>query len=162
MNRFGLRFLHRSAAYGALTVLLGAPHFLTAQTTTRKHIVEDSAASKLGDLLNSAQAAIERQDYATAAQNYQDYVAKKPDDATVHYDLGYVYTALHRPADARTEYQKATSLDPKMAEAYQNLGLTFMPDDPAEAVEPLQKAAELEPSDARKKWLLGTALEMSG
>jgi Flp pilus assembly protein TadD len=162
MSRFGLNFLQRGVAYGTLTILLGAPQILTAQTTTRKHITENPAASELGDLLNSAQAAIERQDFSAAAQNYQDYLAKKPDDATVHYDLGYVYTALHRPADARAEYQKATSLDPKMAEAYQNLGLTFMPDDPAEAVEPLQKAAELEPNDARKKWLLGTALEMSG
>ena len=162
MSRFGPHFLRRSAAYGAITILLCAPHILTAQSATRKHITEDPAASELSALLNSAQAAIERQDFAAAAQNYQDYLAKKPDDATVHYDLGYVYTALHRPTDARSEYQKATSLDPKMAEAYQNLGLTFLPDDPAAAVGPLQKAAELEPNDARKKWLLGTALEMSG
>ncbi len=77
----------------------------------------------------------------------------------VHYDLGYAYTALQRPADAKTEYEKAIALDPKLASAYQNLGLTLIPTDPAAAIEPLQHAAELMPEDARTKWLLGVALE---
>ena len=32
---------------------------------------------------------MERKDFQAAAQNYQDYLAKKPDDALVHFDLGY-------------------------------------------------------------------------
>jgi len=92
----------------------------------------------------------------------KDYLAKKPDDAGVHYNLGYVYTALKRPADAKGEYEKAISLDPKMSAAYLNLGLTLLPGDPSAAIEPLQHAAELKPADAQTKWLLGTALERSG
>jgi tetratricopeptide (TPR) repeat protein len=46
-----------------------------------------------------------------------------------------------------------------LASAYQNLGLTLIPTDPAAAIEPLQHAAELMPEDARTKWLLGVALE---
>jgi tetratricopeptide (TPR) repeat protein len=138
-----------------------------AQTSssTHRHAAAVPEAQALNHLLSDAQSAVDRQDYETAAQNYQDYLAKKPDDAEVHFNLGYVYTALQRPDDAKVEYEKAIALapdDPKMAPAYQNLGLTFLPKDPAAAVDPLQHAAELAPQDARTKWLLGMALENSG
>ncbi len=132
------------------------------RSATTKHAPRDASAQGLNRLLDAAQQAIDRQDYASAAQNYQDYLAKKPDDATVHYDLGYAYTALRKPADAKSEYEKAIALNPKLGPAYQNLGITLLPTDPAGAVAALQKAAELLPADARTRWLLGTALEDSG
>lgn len=140
---------------------------VSAQTkgVAKKRVTADPAAQELNRLLAAAQEAADRRDYATAAQNYRDYLAKKPDDAIVHYDLGYAYTALQRPADAKTEYEKAIALDPldpKMAPAYLNLGLTLLASDPAAAIEPLQHAAELTPGDARPRLLLGTALDASG
>ncbi len=80
----------------------------------------------------------------------------------MHFNLGYAYTALQRPADAQAEYRKAVALDPKMAPAYLNLGLTLLGSDPGAAAEPLRKAAELLPDQARPKLFLGTALERSG
>ena len=145
-------------------MMAGSLRELVAQkpSATPKHRVANAEAQTLNSLLDAAQQAIDRQDYASAAQNYQDYLAKKPDDATVHYDLGYTYTALHKPAEAKSEYEKAVALNPKLAPAYQNLGITLLAIDPAGAVAALQKAAELSPADARTKWLLGTALEDSG
>ncbi|MGA9570157.1 MAG: tetratricopeptide repeat protein, partial [Candidatus Acidiferrales bacterium] len=133
----------------------------SAQTvgTSRTKIPQDPAAIELNRLLTAAQDAVSKNDYASAAQDYRDYLAKKPDDAVVHYDLGYAYTALQKPSEAKSEYEKAIALDPKMAAAYQNLGVTLIPTDPAAAIEPLQHAAELMPEDARTKWLLGIALE---
>jgi Flp pilus assembly protein TadD len=152
--------------FGARSLFLGAALLLfvasaSAQTvgTSRTKIAQDPAAIELDRLLTAAQDAVNRQDYASAAQDYQAYLAKKPDDAVVHYDLGYAYTALQKPADAKSEYEKAIALDPKLAPAYQNLGVTLIPTDPAAAIEPLQRAAELTPEDARTKWLLGIALE---
>jgi Flp pilus assembly protein TadD len=145
-----------------LVVALAAfPGLASAQAigTSRTKIPQDPAAVELNRLLSAAQDAVNKQDYASAAQDYQAYLAKKPDDAVVHYDLGYAYTALQKPADAKSEYEKAIALDPKMAAAYQNLGVTLIPTDPAAAVEPLQRAAELMPDDARTMWLLGVALE---
>jgi tetratricopeptide (TPR) repeat protein len=156
--------LHRSSlACFALCVSLGGFHTVSAQSTSpaRKHLA-DPAAQALNDLLNDAQTAIDKQDYAGAVRNYQDYLAKKPDDAIVHYDLGYVYSALNRPADAKSEYEHAIALDPKMAAAYLNLGLTTLDTDPAAAVAALEKAADLSPQDARTKWVLGTTLEKTG
>ncbi len=154
------------ALLGAWGVLLGAALLAFAgaassQTvgTSRTKIPQDPAALELNRLLTAAQDAVGKNDYASAAQDYRDYLAKKPDDAVVHYDLGYAYTALQKPAEAKSEYEKAIALDPKMAAAYQNLGVTLIPTDPAAAIEPLQRAGELMPEDARTKWLLGVALE---
>jgi Flp pilus assembly protein TadD len=156
-----MKRISRTRAFCLLGAFLGASSFAAAQTTgsSKRIIKPDPAAVELNRLLTAAQDAVNQQDYATAAQDYQAYLAKKPDDAVVHYDLGYAYTALQRAADAKAEYEKAISLDPKMASAYQNLGLTLIPTDPVAAIAPLQRAAELMPEDARTKWLLGVALE---
>ena len=158
-----------SPACWGLLVFLGASHSVFAQTTNppekKTHRVQDPEAVALNSLLAAAQAAMDRKDYSAAAQNYQEYLAKKPDDALIHFQLGYAYTALQRPADAQVEYKRAIDLDPddpKLAAAYQNLGLTLIPTDPAAAIAPLQHAAALIPEDARTKWLLGVALEAAG
>jgi Flp pilus assembly protein TadD len=156
----------KSLACWALVALLGTAHGLFAQTSSKpprkSQRVEDPEAKELNALLASARAAMEKKDYAAAAQSYRDYLAKKPDDANAHFQLGYAYTALQNLADAKTQYEKAIALDPKMAAAYRNLGLTLLSTDPAAAIEPLQQAAKLEPEDAGTKWLLGVALEGSG
>ncbi len=159
--KFPWKFLAGSCM---LPIFLATALVSSAQnvSTSKKRIPQDPAAVALNTLLAQAQSAMDRKDYQAAVQSYQEYLAKKPDDATVHYDLGYAYTALQKPTDAKAEYEKAISLDPKMASAYQNLGLTLLPTDPAAALEPLQRAAEMMPDDARSKWLLGTALEMNG
>jgi Flp pilus assembly protein TadD len=160
-----MKVFSKSLACGcALCVYLAAAPAGSAQTvgTSRTRIPQDAAAVALNNLVAQAQSAMDRKDYESAVQAYQKYLAEKPDDATVHYDLGYAYTAMQKPAEAKAEYEKAISLDPKMAAAYQNLGLTLLSSDAPAAVAPLQKAAELLPGDARTKWLLGTALEMNG
>lgn len=157
-------FSRNPLACCALCLLLGAPSAGFAQDSgaSKKQVVPDTEGRALNALLSAAQDAVDKQDYAAAAQNYQDYLAKKPDDAIVRYDLGYVYSALNRPADAKGEYERAIALDPKMGEAYLNLGITLLASDPASATQALQKAADLNPDDARTKRLLGAALERNG
>jgi tetratricopeptide (TPR) repeat protein len=166
MASFSKPVAHCALAIALFTFAATISHATAAQTPSAPHKrAADPESQALSRLLADAQSAVDRQDYETAAQNYQDYLAKKPDDAEVHFNLGYVYTALQRTDDAQGEYEKAIALapdDPKMAPAYQNLGLTLLPKDPAAAVDPLQHAAELTPEDARTKWLLGVALEHSG
>jgi len=159
-----MRRSSKLSACCAVCVLLATFPQLHAQgsSSAKKHSPTDSAATELNRLLVAAQEAVDKQDFEAAAQNYEQYLAKKPDDATVHYDLGYVYTALERRDDAKAEYEKAIDLDPQMGPAYKNLGLTLLASDPAAAVAPLQRASELLPDDPRTKWLLATALEKSG
>lgn len=116
----------------------------------------------LNDLLDEAQAALDKNDFEAAIPPLQKFLAEKPDVAYAHFQLAYAYTALKRPEDARAEYEKCVALDPKMAEAQLNLGILLLEKDPAAAVSPLRKAVELLPSQSRPRYLLGLALERSG
>jgi protein O-GlcNAc transferase len=116
----------------------------------------------LNDLLDQAQAAIDRNDYPAAIPPLQKFIAEKPDVVYAHFQLAYAYTALKRPDDARAEYQKCIALDPKMAEAHLNLGILLLQSDPAAAVAPLSQAVNLLPSQSRPRFLLGLAQEQSG
>jgi tetratricopeptide (TPR) repeat protein len=158
----------RIAPSAFLCILLGfvfsaySPALAQSSDPGHKHVVRDPAAAALNQLLASAQEALNNNDFDTAAQDYQDYLAKKPDDAIAHFQLGYAYTGMDKPADAKTEYEKAIELDPDMDAAYLNLGLTLLDKDPAAAIEPLQKTVELKPDEPRPKFLLGWAYERSG
>jgi len=116
----------------------------------------------LNDLLDEAQSALDKNDYSGAVTALQKFIAEKPDVAYVHFQLAYAYTGLHQDDDARAEYAKAASLDPKMAEAHLNLGILLLEKDPASATASLRKAVELLPSQTRPRFLLGVALERSG
>jgi tetratricopeptide (TPR) repeat protein len=127
-----------------------------AQTRTQK------LSNPLNDLLDEAQHDIENNQFEAAVAPLQRFIAEKPEVAWAHFQLGYAYTALKKTDEARAEYERATVLDPKMAEAFLNLGIMLTAKDPAAAVPPLRKAVELLPSQSRPRFLLGYALERSG
>jgi Flp pilus assembly protein TadD len=136
---------------------------LQAQSVSRKRIPGISAQdAALHELLVQAKAAADKQDYATAQADYEKYLAQKPDDAAAHFDLGYVYTALQQKEKAEGEYRQAIALNPKMTEAYLNLGVSLLTGDPKAASVPLEKVTELNYSYARGHFLLGAARERSG
>jgi len=116
----------------------------------------------LNDLLDEAQADLDKNEFEAALIPLQKFLAEKPDVAFVHFQLAYALTALKHTDEARAEYQKAAELDPKMADAQLNLGILLLEKDPSAAVAPLRKAAELLPSQTRPRFLLGLALERSG
>src|SRR5579859_3812520 len=150
-----------------LTPLAAAP--LLAQSPTTKPTAKSPAqgtrrvvSNPLNDLLDQARAAIERNDFQAALAPLQKFLAEKDDFAYAHFQLGYVYTALKQPKEARAEYEKAIALDPKMSEAQLNLGILLLESDPAGAVAPLAKAVDLLPTETRPRFLLGAAQERSG
>jgi tetratricopeptide (TPR) repeat protein len=152
-------------ACGALCLLAAAYQAnAKAQTASasKKRIPADPAEAELNNLLATAQAAMDKKDYPAAAQSYQEYLAKKPDNAVAHFELGYADMSMRRLADAKGEYEKAISLDPSLGPAYLNLGLTLVDSDPAAAVPNLQKALELIPNQPGPKFLLGMAFEHTG
>lgn len=151
----------RTAACCVLCLAIGAFQACYPQTVgiSKKRIPADPAEAALNTLLTTAQAAMERKDFPTAVQNYQDYLAKKPDDAQAHFNLAYALMSMEKLSEAKGEYEKAITLDPKMGPAYLNLGLTLLDSDPAAAIPPLQMAVEMISNQAAPKFLLGTALE---
>jgi superkiller protein 3 len=116
-------------------------------------------ANPLNDLLEEAQRDIEKKEFAAAIDPLQKFIAAQPDVAYGHFELAYVYTALQKADEARGEYERAIAIDPKMAEAYLNLGILFITRDPAVAIPNLRKAVELLPAQSRPRYLLGVAQE---
>jgi tetratricopeptide (TPR) repeat protein len=116
----------------------------------------------LAPLLQQANDAIDKKDFAAAIDPLQKYIAERPDEPYPHFQLGYAYTGLTRPADAKAEFSRAIALDPNMVAAHLNLGLVLLDSDPAAAAEAFLHAAELQPTESRPRFLAGFALEHAG
>ena len=117
----------------------------------------------LNDLLQEAQRDIEKGDFSAAIPPLQKVLADQPEFAYAHFQLAYAYTALKKPDEARAEYERTIALDPKMSEAYLNLGMLLLDQQQsAAAVAPLQKAVDLLPAQSRPRYLLAVAEERAG
>src|SRR5579872_6360381 len=131
-------------AIAALFVFAGAQHFVPAIVGVQHDAVAQSSTKSpgsqsqsrketihnpLNDYLDEAQRDIDKSDFTAAIAPLQKFIAEKPDVAFAHFQLAYAYTALKQVPEARAEYEKAISLDPKMTEAYLNLGILLS--DPA-------------------------------
>ena len=142
---------------------VSAASFASAQTkSAQPQSRTQKLANPLNDLLDEAQKDIDNNQFQAAVVPLQKFIAEEPDIAWAHFQLGYTYTALKRPEEARAEYERATTLDPKMSEAFLNLGILLTEKDPTAAVAPLRRAVELLPAQSRPRFLLGLAQERSG
>ena len=163
-------------AIAALLLFVGAQHALPIASIPRDAFAQSTPHSQssgaqsrketihnpLNDYLDEAQRDIDKGDFTAAIVPLQKFIAEKPEVAYAHFQLAYAYTALKQVPEARAEYEKAIALDPKMSEAYLNLGILLTDPAPAEAVAPLKKAVELLPSQSRPRILLGVAQERAG
>ncbi len=109
-----------------------------------------------------AQSEMDQKDFEAAAADWKLYLAQQPNDAASHFQLAYTDTELKKKDEARAEFEKAAALDPKMSEAWINLGLLLLDSQPKDAVAPLTRAVALLPDQPRPHLLLGWALERSG
>jgi Flp pilus assembly protein TadD len=143
---------------------LPAINFQRTQNPSSKppQVRAQKVQNPLNDLLDEAQAALDKNNFEAAIPPLQKFLAEKPDVAFAHFQLAYAYTGLNRVEEARVEYERCVALEPKMAEAHLNLGILLLEKDPAAAVAPLRRAVELLPSQSRPRFLLGVALERSG
>ena len=159
------------AAWLAIAIVTVSLHQTSAAVTTQQSQNQQGksappkpqkVSNPLNDLLDEAQVALDKNDFAAAIPPLQKFLAEKPDVAFAHFQLAYAYTGLHQEDEARAEYERCVALDPKMAEGYLNLGILEIEKNPAAAAVSLRKAVELLPSQSRPRFLLGVALERSG
>src|SRR5579863_9967701 len=153
------------AATGNVSVARCAQTASQRKTPAKSPATSSSQQAKddpLAPLLQQANDAIDKMDFAAALDPLQKYIAQRPDEPYPHFQLGYTYVGLKRPADAKAEFSRAIALDPKMSAAYLNLGLVLMDSDPAAAVEAFRHAAELQPTESRPRFLSGFSLEHAG
>src|SRR5712664_1911259 len=162
MKRLPCRSLAAVVARAVLVLLLGvqvATRLLSreiprqapsSQAAGEKPTKTQRVANPLNDLLDEAQRSIDANQFEAALPPLQKFLEEKPEVAFAHFQLAYAYTALHRSDEARAQYERAMSLDPKMPEAYLNLGILLLDkQDYAAAVAPLSKAVELLPAQSR-------------
>ena len=96
-----------------------------------------------------------------AAQAYQQAVAARPDPGYYN-NLGNVLARTGKIEEAKAAYTKSAELDPaNAATAWRNFGISlYNANRLADAIEPLQKATELDPKSAQAWYLLGASLLM--
>jgi tetratricopeptide (TPR) repeat protein len=97
-----------------------------------------------------------------AAQAYQQAIAAKPDVPGYYNNLGNVLARSGKIDEAKAAYTKSAELDPaNAATAWRNFGISlYNANRLADAIEPLQKATELDPKSAQAWYLLGASLLM--
>jgi protein O-GlcNAc transferase len=156
--RVGFAFAWMAAAYFPLA----AQSQRKTPASPPKNSSQQEKEDPLAPLLQQANDAIDKKDFAAAIDPLQKYIAQRPDEPYPHFQLGYAYAGLARPADAKAEFSRAIALDPKMAAAHLNLGLVLLDSDPAAAAEAFLHAAELQPTESRPHFLAGFALEHAG
>jgi Flp pilus assembly protein TadD len=149
------------AIFGALLLFLAGSLRVQAEQSSPESKAQ-KLRNPLNDLLDEAQADLDKNDFAAAIPPLQKFIAEKSDVAFAHFQLAYAYTGLKRPAQAKPEYERAIALDPKFFEAYLNLGTLLLESAPQEAVAPLRKAVELQPAQNHPRYLLAVALNRSG
>ena len=80
----------------------------------------------------------------------------EPDDPRIHNFRGVVLARLGQSTEAAAEYREAVRLDPRMEDAYRNLGFLEWTDHKLElAHEALVRAVELSPTDSFAHYYLG-------
>jgi tetratricopeptide (TPR) repeat protein len=104
-------------------------------------------------------------DYRSELSIWNDTVAKCPDNARAHSNLGTILLeAPRRLSAAVAQFETALKIDPKYAEAHNNLGDAFsmMPGRLPEAIVEDEIALRLQPNYATAHYNLGNALAQSG
>lgn len=145
-----MRKLARST--GILTLCLAGLFPVFAQQTGqtirhhREAVVDPAQA-----LIEQAESAIEKQDYATAEKFLQDAVAKDPKSFRAWYDLGFLYNTTHRQSEAIEAYRKSVEANPQVFESNLNLGLLLERKGDPQAAKYLATAITLKPASHPEK-----------
>jgi len=157
-----MRLLLKSAI--GIVLLMALCAALCAQEskgTHRKVRVRDESATALSE----AEAAMEKQDFASAEQKLTAITVATPQDYRAWFDLGYVYSATHRKDRAIEAYRKSIAAQPGVLEPNLNLAMLLAEKGEPEAGRYLRAAQKLKPSAEVQKriaaaWVvLGDALE---
>lgn len=86
------------------------------------HTAQKLAPANLTIVYALARLETQQQHMPVAERDYKIYLAARPNDATAHYGLGYVYATLLRTEDAHSEFEASIRLQPQQTESYYQLG----------------------------------------
>ena len=128
-------------------VLLQAAAAQQSKPTVRHHRVEEQVAESSPEV-EQAESAMQRKDFAAAEGLLQKAVTAHPDDYRAWFDLGYVYNATQRAAQAVEAYRKSVVAKPDVFESNLNLGILLArKGENTEAAKYLNAATKLKPTE---------------
>lgn len=110
--------------------------------------------------VSSAEAALSKSDYAAAEPLLKDAVAKNAKDFRAWFDLGFLYNATGRQAEAIAAYRSSVAADPTVFESTLNLGLMLARAQDPEAEKYLRAATQLKPGSRPNESLAGAWLSL--
>lgn len=110
-------------------------------------------------LLQQADDALQKKDYAAAAQALENYLIKNPADYRAEFNLAYAYSLSGRRSDAIGRYQDVVATHPDVLAARLNLGILLLEaGNAAEAERHLRAVVEKEPDNATANSYLADSL----
>jgi len=129
-----------------------AGYFKEALTAAEKLQVVKGSNADVTNLVGRA--AFGSKSYPKAEQAFRKVIAQKPDYCYAMVNLGKVYIAMERWADADGILRGAAACAPKMAVVYESRGFALMKQKKLEeAIAQFDKAQELKPSASTKKMI---------
>jgi tetratricopeptide (TPR) repeat protein len=127
-------------------------YFKEALTTADKLAAQQPNDFESTNLVGRA--ALGANNYPKAAQAFQKVIAQKPDYCYAMANLGKVFIAMERWADAESILRDAASCAPKMAVVYESLGFALMKQKKLdEAIKQFNKAMEIKPSAGTRQMI---------
>jgi tetratricopeptide (TPR) repeat protein len=128
----------------SLTLLLGSA-FSQISTSRTKRTVRVPEEEQQVNPLARAEAALAKNDYASAEPLLKQTVATNPKDSRAWFDLGLLYNATGRKAESIDAYRRSVEAEPKAFESTLNLGLVLAQAGDPEAEKYLRAATQLKP-----------------
>ncbi len=125
---------------------------MTGQTV-RHHRVQEPQDPSLVPAVIQAEKAIDIRDFVTAENKLKHVVSDDDQNYRAWFDLGYVYTATKRDAEAIAAYRKSVVAKPDLFESNLNLGILLGEAGNAEAETYLRAATKLKPSGSPEQGL---------
>jgi Flp pilus assembly protein TadD len=123
----------------------------------------DAPAAEYALHADLAVAAMKKNQYETAVQEWKKALELAPDEPSVHNDLGLSLMQLGKFDEAIAHYRKAVALEPKYSEAYNNLGEALAgKGDNKEALVQFEKSVQLDSGSGIIQGNLGLALALFG
>lgn len=115
------------------------------------------------ELLQQADAALQKEDYVVAAAVLETYLAGQPENYRAEFNLAFAYSLTGRRAEAIRLYKNVLSREKELTAAHRNLGILLLQEgNAAEAVDHLQFVAGKEPLDVPTHFNLAEALASAG
>ena len=96
--------------------------------------------------MQQADAALQKQDYAAAAQALETYLAQNPQDYRAKFNLAYAYSLTGKRTEAIRQYEEVLTQEKDLLAAHLNLGILLLEEGrAAQALEHLERVADQQP-----------------